>query len=441
MISAYYQDDLLDQTKDLQLSGFVEKPINASALFDVMTGVVGLERMETQNVNRHAKSYQTLSANLRGARVLLVDDNEVNRTLGLDILTQAGLVVDLACDGVEAVMKVTQNAYDAVLMDWQMPVMDGFEATRRIRADARFATLPILAMTANAMSGDKEKCLAVGMNDHIGKPINVKDLLTCLTRWIGKPPNNKTKSSSAGMTALNRADDTAGAWLRIKELKVQEALQRLDGNEALYQKLLDALVQETQVVSQIRQCLRHGETQRALIAAHSLKGLAANLGATELMRAAQTVEKHLQRSPDQHLPDLEPSLQTLFAHLDQLLRAVAALPASTKPDQSSAKFSMAWDTQNLFPLLRELQLLIQSSDATATVCATKLTQLLNGHHAATAFAAISACIRHYDFDQALTAFHAFIADQQWESEMAQLVEAQAQLDQFSAELRSRGELE
>ena len=458
MISAYYQDDLLDQTKDLQLSGFVEKPINASALFDVMTGVVGLERMETQNVNRHAKSYQTLSANLRGARVLLVDDNEVNRTLGLDILTQAGLVVDLACDGVEAVMKVTQNTYDAVLMDWQMPVMDGFEATRRIRADARFATLPILAMTANAMSGDKEKCLAVGMNDHIGKPINVKDLLTCLTRWIGKPPNNKTKSSSAGMTALNGADDTAelydqhhdehtphspalSAWLRIKELKVQEALQRLDGNEALYQKLLDALVQETQVVSQIRQWLRHGETQRALIAAHSLKGLAANLGATELMRAAQTVEKHLQRSPDQHLPDLEPCLQTLSAHLDQLLRAVAALPASTKPDQSSAKFSMAWDTQNLFPLLRELQLLIQSSDATATVCATKLTQLLNGHHAATAFAAISACIRRYDFDQALTAFHAFIADQQWESEMAQLVEAQAQLDQFSAELRSRGELE
>lgn len=451
MISAYYQDDLLEQTKDLQLSGFVEKPINASALFDAVTGVVGIERKELQSVNRHARSYQTLSANLRGSRVLLVDDNEVNRTLGLDILTQAGVIVDLANDGMEALAKIEQNAYDAVLMDWQMPIMDGFEATRRIRADGRFANLPILAMTANAMSGDKEKCLAVGMNDHIAKPINVKDLLSCLTRWIGKPQIKRAGSTSDEPMGSDTSPEifngnselspALAVWLGIKELKVREALQRLDGNEALYQKLLDALEKEVNVVSQIRNWLSQGENQRALIASHSLKGLAANLGATDVMRAAQALEKILQRLPDQVTPELEHSLQTLAEHLEKVLLAVTALPASTKPDKSSAKFSLAWDTQNLFPLLRELQLLIQASDASANVCATKITQLLNGHHAASAFETISTCIRHYDFDQALTSFHAFISDQHWKSEMTELAEAQAALDQFSAELRSKGEPE
>lgn len=452
MISAYYQDDLLEQTKDLQLSGFVEKPINASALFDAVTGVVGIERKELQSANRHAKSYQTLSANLRGARVLLVDDNEVNRSLGLDILTQAGLIVDLANDGSEALTKIDQNAYDAVLMDWQMPVMDGFEATRRIRADARFAKLPILAMTANAMSGDREKCLAVGMDDHIAKPINVKDLLTCLTRWIVKPQTKNNKSRERGLSEPFDAEDESNlssslgpvspalaVWSRIKELKVREALQRLDGNEALYQKLLDALGQEVNVVSQIRDCFARGEVQRALIASHSLKGLAANLGATELMRAAQAVEKQIQPLPDQITPELERCLQILAEHLDKLLLAVAALPDSSKPDRKVAKFALAWDTQNLFPLLRELQLLIQASDASANVCAIKLTQLLSGHHASTAFDAISGYIRRYDFDQAKVALQAFIVDQHWEVEMAELTEAQAQLDQYSAELRSKGE--
>lgn len=452
MISAYYQDDLLEQTKDLQLSGFVEKPINASALFDAVTGVVGIERKELQSVNRHAKSYQTLSANLRGARVLLVDDNEVNRSLGLDILTQAGLIVDLANDGSEALSKIEQNAYDAVLMDWQMPVMDGFEATRRIRADVRFAKLPILAMTANAMSGDREKCLAVGMDDHIAKPINVKDLLSCLTRWIALPQaknaklregerNEPLESGDASdlFGVFGQVSPAYAAWSGIKELKVREALQRLDGNEALYQKLLDALEQEVDVVPKMRDWLTHGETQRALIASHSLKGLAANLGATDVMRAAQAVEKHLQRLPDQVAPEVEQCLQTLAEHLDHLLHLVAALPASTKPDQSLATFALAWDTQNLFPLLRELQLLIQASDASANVCATKLTQLLSGHHAATAFDAINACLRHYDFDQAKIVLQAFIVDQHWETEMSQLAEAQAQVDQFSAELRSKGE--
>lgn len=450
MISAYYQDDLLEQTKDLQLSGFVEKPINASALFDAVTGVVGAERKELQSVNRHAKSYQTLSANLRGARVLLVDDNEVNRSLGLDILTQAGLIVDLANDGAQAVEKVAQNAYDAVLMDWQMPVMDGFEATRQIRADARFAKLPILAMTANAMSGDKEKCLAVGMDDHIAKPINVKDLLTCLTRWIVKPQTKGGKSRENGLGEPSEMDEESNlsgllghvspafaVWSGIKELKVREALQRLDGNEALYQKLLDALSQEVDAVPQIRLWLAHGETQRALIASHSLKGLAANLGATELMRAAQAVEKLLQAAPVSVSSDLERCLETLANHLDQLLLVVAALPDASKPDQSVAKFALAWDTKNLFPLLRELQLLIQACDASANICATKLTQLLNGHHAATAFEAISGLIRRYDFDQARMALQAFIVDQHWEREMAELAESQAQLDQFSGELRSK----
>ncbi len=122
---------------------------------------------------------------LEGARVLLVEDNEINQQVAMEILADAGLIVSLANNGQEAVDAVEANRFDAVLMDVQMPVMDGYTATRTIRRDPRFKDLPIIAMTAHAMAGDQEKSTAAGMNDHVTKPIDPEQLFATLARWIG----------------------------------------------------------------------------------------------------------------------------------------------------------------------------------------------------------------------------------------------------------------
>ncbi len=171
MVTAYSRDDLLSQSTDIADLGVLDKPVTPSSVLDAImrglrsSGTIGITRQGTR------RGMAAALEKLRGASVLLVEDNEVNRELATDILTGLGLTVSVAENGQVALDMLAAHIYDAVLMDCQMPVMDGYEATRQIRANPRFAGLPILAMTANAMSGDRERCLEVGMNEHISKPI------------------------------------------------------------------------------------------------------------------------------------------------------------------------------------------------------------------------------------------------------------------------------
>ena len=126
----------------------------------------------------------TDSSLLRGARLLLVDDNPINREVAESLLQSAGVTVAVACNGQEALEMLERERYDGVLMDCQMPVLDGYEATRRLRRQPQWQDLPVIAMTANAMVGDREKALAAGMNDHIAKPIRVDEMYGTLARWV-----------------------------------------------------------------------------------------------------------------------------------------------------------------------------------------------------------------------------------------------------------------
>ena len=159
------------------------KPVNPSILFDAAVQALGGEPESTQDRGSSTADGQDLAA-VQGARVLLVEDNLLNQQVAQELLTDAGFVVDIAENGEVAIDRIQEQPYDAVLMDMQMPVMDGETATRHIREDVRFANLPILAMTANAMAGDRERCLEAGMNDHIAKPIDPEVLFAALRRWI-----------------------------------------------------------------------------------------------------------------------------------------------------------------------------------------------------------------------------------------------------------------
>ena len=183
LVTAYGREDVMKQAEENDFENILIKPVTYSLLFDTAVVALGADSEVTET----APGAVSLDvARIRGARVLLVEDNEINQEVAMWQLEDAALLVDLAENGEVAVQKVRDNDYDIVLMDMQMPVMDGVEATRLIRSNPRFQQLPIIAMTANAMASDRELCLQAGMNDHIVKPIDPDQLLSALLHWIGR---------------------------------------------------------------------------------------------------------------------------------------------------------------------------------------------------------------------------------------------------------------
>jgi two-component system, sensor histidine kinase and response regulator len=189
MVTAYGREDVLKQAEENGLENVLVKPVTSSTLFDTIVAVLHAHPEATGHVQIDP-SFEI--DRTRGTRVLLVEDNEINQEVAIGLLEDAAIQVDLAENGEIAVRMAQENDYDAVLMDMQMPVMDGIEATRAIRSDPRFHNLPIIAMTANAMAADREKCLNAGMNDHIGKPIDPDQLFSVLLRWAGRRNDGAT---------------------------------------------------------------------------------------------------------------------------------------------------------------------------------------------------------------------------------------------------------
>jgi two-component system sensor histidine kinase/response regulator len=181
MVTAYGREDVLKQAEESGIESVLVKPVTSSTLFDTTLAV--LETSDSSSgLARNVVSLDV--SRTQGARVLLVEDNEINQEVAFGQLEDAKVEVDIAENGEVAVRMVQDNQYDLVLMDMQMPVMDGIEATRAIRSDPRFGDLPIIAMTANAMAADRDRCLEAGMNDHIAKPIEPEELFRVLVQWI-----------------------------------------------------------------------------------------------------------------------------------------------------------------------------------------------------------------------------------------------------------------
>ena len=186
MVTAFSRDQAEGQlqARRLRVAALLPKPVTPSALLDACLAARGQPAVRLPRGEQQQQDLQARRASLAGARVLLVEDNPINQELACDLLTRADIAVDVAVNGREALAALDRERYDAVLMDCQMPVMDGYEATRALRQRPALKNLPVIAMTANAMAGDREKVLAAGMNDHITKPIRVEQLLATLARWV-----------------------------------------------------------------------------------------------------------------------------------------------------------------------------------------------------------------------------------------------------------------
>ena len=208
-------------------------------LFDAIMQVFGQEEADRPLTAQQSTDAEARArAALTGARVLLVEDNDINRQVAGEILASVGVSVSMAANGQEAVDAVVAGDFDAVLMDVQMPVMDGYEATRRLRRKPRFQALPIIAMTAHAMAGDREKSLAAGMNDHVTKPIDPEALFRTLEHHVAKPEARTAAAPAPPVTAPPAPPSGAAPLPPLDGIDTAQGVKRLLGNQTVYVNIL-----------------------------------------------------------------------------------------------------------------------------------------------------------------------------------------------------------
>ncbi|CAK0763538.1 two-component system, sensor histidine kinase and response regulator [Gammaproteobacteria bacterium] len=301
------------------------KPVTASQLFDAVAELFGAPLLrDMSNSARDSAEIMADFLGLAGKHVLLIEDNIVNQQVAMELLKLIGVVVEVANNGLEALELLKTRRYDAVLMDVQMPVMDGYEATRRIRRDIRL-DVPIIAMTANAMVGDREKCLHAGMNDHVAKPIDPQHLFQTLQRWIFRGDVEKTITSEFISSENQEIFSTS-----LHGINLGIALRHCAGNQLLLERLLRnfATDQET-VTNRLKEYWSKGETENLIRLAHTLKGLAGSIGAEALQKAAHHLEKGLTESVDT-VPQLINEIETLLQPLLKSLKQITSNFASCK---------------------------------------------------------------------------------------------------------------
>jgi hypothetical protein len=242
--------------------------------------------------------------------VLLVEDNEVNRDLAIELLGDLGILVTVAINGREGIDMVAAEPFDLVLMDIQMPVMDGLSATRLIRADDRFSKLPILAMTAHAMSGDRDRSLNAGMNDHITKPVDPNRLLAALIRWM---PEKVGKAPELQVATVKLASAEESMPLQLPPFDIRAALVRTNGKPALLRKLmLGFRDQYTSAISDLNEHVAAGRDADAERLVHSLRSVAAMLEAKDLTEAAFAIERAFRSGETANLDSLIETLEIVL---------------------------------------------------------------------------------------------------------------------------------
>jgi CheY-like chemotaxis protein len=327
---------------------------------------------------------------VRGARLLLVEDNEVNRQVATELLEQEGFWLDSANDGLAAVELVRQSAadtFDLVLMDLQMPEMDGYTATREIRGLGY--GLPIVAMTADAMSGVAERCQEAGMNDYVAKPIVPQELFATLLRWI--PPGSRPLNQ-----AKPKATDTGPALPSLPGIDTAEGLARMGGNRTAYRKLLLKFAQNNAGIgTEIRNALQQGNAELALRLAHTLKGVSGNIGAAMLHEAAKELEAAIK---EQH-PELTLLLENCERELDQVLQSIAMLESAE--EDGAQEETAEVNVDELTPLVTRLKELLQEDDMEAVEVLAEIQSKAKGTQLSHPLQAVEAALGQYDFQQAL----------------------------------------
>ena len=321
VVTAFGRDEVREEAEELGVDGFLLKPVTKSMLVDVLSAVFAPQAEAAGPASGGDASF------LGGLRVLLAEDNEINQQIAVELLEGAGASVDVAGDGREAAEKALASfppPYDVVLMDLQMPGMDGFQATRRIRSEPRLAELPIVAMTAHATLEERQRCFASGMTDHVAKPIDPAALLETLRRhW--RP------AEGAAVEPPKRASTPPAEFPALAGVDVKDGLHRVGGNRPLYEKLLRELVRaQGPAADEVAAALAAGEKALAERLAHTVKGVAGSLGAHAMQETAAALERAVAAGR----PAFE--VEALLGAFRSRLAALVASIRAVFPDEAPA---------------------------------------------------------------------------------------------------------
>ena len=393
MVTAHSREELLRRVQDsgVNIDGLLIKPVAPSTLYDSITTALGMDAPPSHHTVAGHGARSDVEAALRGAHILLVEDNDMNREFALEILGRSGIQVDLASNGKEALEKIDCFHYDGVLMDCQMPVMDGFEATRRIRADGRFAALPVIAMTANAMAGDRERCAAAGMNDHIAKPIDIDLMFLTLARWI-KP------RTGTDATFTKPAVPQTIPLPQIDALDISQVMARIGDDANLFRNMLRWFLDgQADLVLSMRSAIVGGDHPTAQRLAHTLKGAASDIGATCLGDAAFRLETALLAPSAAALPALVDAVEALLAPLIGDIRRAITPPVGALPLEDAQA-----GEGELTALLREMAKLLRNDDAQALELLAPLSGHIKRSGQADAFCRLEGLVQGFSLQAALT---------------------------------------
>jgi len=329
MVTAYGKAEIRQEAEGLGIQAFLTKPVCQSDLLDTL---IALLEPSSASPRPHADLRDDLmGVALAGLRVLLVEDNQVNQQICTELLGSVGVVVTVAENGEEALRRLGAKdagtpggdlPFDLVLMDLNMPVLDGWEATRQLRRNPRFDGLPVLAMTAHALVEERERCLALGMQEHLTKPIEPARLYGALARW-GKRPLEQARG------AAQAPRPAPGATPHLNGFDQAGALRRTAGNVTLYHQLLASLARtQADAADRVAEALQTDNTTTARQIIHTVKGVAANLGATALAEAASRLENTLQigQGFDDDLAEFHHSLDATVAQIQALPPGAANQP-------------------------------------------------------------------------------------------------------------------
>ncbi|MEO5341662.1 MAG: response regulator [Magnetococcus sp. MYC-9] len=390
------EEEVKQRAAPLGIQAFLPKPINCSLLFDTVMEVFQRDVSKVYRPRRGVVDWTGVIERLSGARVLLVEDNAINQLVAQEVLEHAGVVVTTVGDGLAATRMVMEAPFDLVLMDIQMPVMDGFTASRQIRRQPRCKELPIIAMTAHAMEGDRQRCLEAGMNDHIAKPIDRKHLYATLMIWI--KPGLRSRETTIPPSQKGEGAGEPPVPAQLPGIDVADGLDRLGNNHRLYRLILLEFKRDFDKTADTVRTALQGKRQDDLLSArdrvHAVKGIAGNMAASRLFHASRELEQAIQTHQREEWPAL---LDHFATALQEVVDGIATL--LTLEEQKPAE-EACQPAEEMAARLMALAEAIQGNETCSAKNCQSLRPLLRGEALEKMLNQVELSCENYDFPEA-----------------------------------------
>ena len=392
MVTAYNKDELIQKAKDTNIVGFLEKPISPSSLYDSILKAFGNNIIINAHENMKIDNFKEIKNSLTGNKALLVEDNLQNQEIAIAFLDNLGIKTVVSNNGKEALEALERDDFNVILMDCQMPIMDGYEASKQIRKIDKFKDLPIIAMTANAMQGDKQKCIDAGMNDYMSKPLDFNRFYETLISYV----------KSNNIEEINKNKDVLKSVLdfEIEGLDLELALNRMALNTELLKNQLNRFVKSQKNFQQkIDVLVNSNQLEELIREIHTLKSLCGNIAATKLFDEANNLEEYLiYNGIDDNVLKL---IKELSLNLKNLVSNIAKqMNISIITDEDFLVSNLLKNDEKIKKLFQELEILLKELDSSAIDKINQIKTLL-GKNSLEEIEILENYINSFDFDKAI----------------------------------------